>query len=57
MHFRPRCVCGLFTRFVWVDYTWTVDVVWVGLHADGWFRWGGLYVNGYFVCVGLRGKI
>ena len=57
MHFRPRCVCGLFTRFVWVDYTWTVDVVWVGLHADGWFRWGGLYVNGYFVCVGLRGQI
>ena len=23
----------------------------------GWFRWGGLCVNGYFVCMGLRGKI
>ena len=22
MHFRPRCVCGLFTRLVWV-----VDIV------------------------------
>ena len=32
--------------FVWVDYAW-----------DGWFRLGGLRVNGYFVCVGLRGKI
>ena len=19
MHFRPRCVCGLFTHFVWMD--------------------------------------
>ena len=27
MHFRPRCVCGLFTRFVWVDCAWAVDVV------------------------------
>ena len=24
---------------------------------DGWFPLGGLYVNGYFVRVGLRGKI
>ena len=29
-----------------------VDCVW-----DGWFRLGGLRVNGYFVCVRLRGKI
>ena len=27
MHFRPRCMCGLFTRFVWVDYTWMVGFV------------------------------
>ena len=27
MHFRPRYVCGLFTRFVWVDCAWVVDVV------------------------------
>ena len=39
-------------RFVWVDdivwedYAQTVDVVWVGLR-----------VNGYFVCMGLCGKI
>ena len=32
MHFRPRCVLyGLFTRFVWVDYTWMVGFVGVGL--------------------------
>ena len=29
-----------------------VDDVW-----EGWFRLCGLRVNGYFVCVGLRGKI
>ena len=30
MHFRPRCVCGLFTRFVWADYAWVVILfVWV----------------------------
>ena len=28
-----------------------------GLHMDGWFPLGGLCANGYFVCVGLRGKI
>ena len=29
MHFRPRCVLyGLFTRFVWADCAWSVDVVW-----------------------------
>ncbi|SJZ79282.1 hypothetical protein SAMN02745202_01093 [Segatella oulorum] len=33
MHFRPRCVCGLFTRFVWVDYTWMVGFVGVGLRG------------------------
>ena len=27
------------------------------LRVDGWWRLGGLCVNGYFVCVGLRGKI
>ncbi len=27
------------------------------LRVDGWFRWGGLCVNGYFVRVGLREKI
>ena len=27
MHFRPRCVCGLFTRFVWVDCACVVGVV------------------------------
>ena len=27
MHFRPRVLCGLFTRFVWVDCAWVVDVV------------------------------
>ena len=32
MHFRPRCVVyRLFTRFVWVDYTWMVGFVGVGL--------------------------
>ena len=35
MHFRPRCVCGLFTRFVWADCTWTVGVVEGGLRV--WF--------------------
>ena len=31
--FPPRCVVwvGLFTRFVWVDYTWMVGFVGVGL--------------------------
>ena len=35
MHFRPRYVCRLFTRFVWVvdvvwaDCVWMVDFVWV----------------------------
>ena len=28
-----------------------------GLRVDGWCRLDGLCVNGYFVCVGLRGKI
>ena len=46
MHFRPRCVCRLFTRSVWVDCAWEVGVV-----------EGGLRVNDYFVCVGLCGKI
>ena len=32
--------------FVWADYVW-----------NGWRRWGGLCVNGYFVCMGLCGKI
>ena len=32
--------------FVWMDCAW-----------NGWYRWGGLRVNSYFVCVGLRGKI
>ena len=27
------------------------------LRMGGWFRLGGLCVNGYLVCVGLRGKI
>ena len=27
------------------------------LHVGGWFRLGGLCVNNYLVCVGLRGKI
>ena len=27
------------------------------LRAGGWCRWGGLHVNGSFVCVGLCGKI
>ena len=27
MHFRPRCVCRLFTRFVWEDCAWVVDFV------------------------------
>ena len=34
-----------------------VDVVWADYVWNGWFRLGGLRVNGYFVCVGLRGKI
>ena len=29
----------------------------VGIGRGGWFRLGRLHVNGYFVCVGLRGKI
>ena len=27
------------------------------LRVGDWCRWGGLRVNGYLVCVGLRGKI
>ena len=34
-----------------------VDTVWVDYVWDGWFRLGGLRVNGHFICVGLRGKI
>ena len=34
-----------------------VDTVWVDYVWDGWFRLGGLRVNGHFVCVGLCGKI
>ena len=34
-----------------------VGIVWGNCAWDGWFRLGGLRVNGYFVCVGLRGKI
>ena len=36
---------------------WTVDAVWVDCMWEGWFRLGGLRVNGHFICVGLRGKI
>jgi len=43
--------------FVWVDYAQTVDFVWVDCVWDGRCRLGGLRVNGYFVCVGLRRKI
>ena len=32
--------------FVWADYVWTVDVVWVDCTWKGWFRLGGLRVNG-----------
>ena len=28
-----------------------------GLHMDGWFRLGGLCVNGYFVCVELCANV
>ena len=35
----------------------TVDVVWVDCVWNGWRRWGGLRINGYFVCMGLCGKI
>ena len=38
--------CAWAFDVVWVDYAWVVDVV-----------GGGLRVNGYFVCVGLCGKI
>ena len=34
MHFRPRCVCRLFTRFVWVDCAWVVGVVEGGLRVN-----------------------
>ena len=27
MHSRPRCVCRLFTRFIWADCVWAVGVV------------------------------
>ena len=43
--------------FVWEDCMWTVDAVWVDCMWEGWFRLGGLRVNGHFICVGLRGKI
>ena len=40
----PMCVGGLFTRFVWVDCAWVVDVV--GWIAHGWLMsLGGLRVN------------
>ncbi|WP_199897276.1 hypothetical protein [Segatella oulorum] len=35
----------------------TVDVVWMDCVWNSWCRWGRLCVNGYFVCVELRGKI
>ena len=35
---------------------WVVDVVWADYVWDGWFRLGGLRVNGYFVCVGCVEK-
>ena len=38
---------------VWIVYAFRLD----GLCLGGWCRWGRLCVNGYFVCVGLRGKI
>ena len=34
MHFRPRLLCGLFTRFVWEDCAWVVGVVEGGLRVN-----------------------
>jgi len=49
----PIVVCGdLFTRFVWVD-----DIVWEDYAQTVDFVCVGLRVDGYFVRVGLRGKI
>ena len=56
MHFRPRCVYGLFTHFVWLDWMWVVGVVGEDC-GKRLILFGGLCVNGYFVCVGLCGKI
>ena len=38
---------------VWIVYAFRLG----GLRVGGWCRWGGLCVNGYFVCMGLCGKI
>ena len=38
---------------VWIVYAFRLG----GLRVGGWCRWGGLHVNGYFICVGSRGKI
>ena len=34
MHFRPRCVCGLFTRFVWMFDVVGEDCTWM-YNGDG----------------------
>ena len=51
MHFRPRCVCRLFTRFVWA-----VDAV-LGIVHRWLISFGQIACKWYFVCVELCGKI
>ena len=55
MHFRPRCVCGLFTRFVWEDCAWVVGVVEGGLRMGrlmsfGWIARGMVDFVGGIAC-------
>ena len=44
--FRLGGLCAWAIGFVWLDCAW-----------NGWWCLGKLRINGYFVCVGLRGKI
>ena len=55
MHFRPRLLCVVVFICVWKRRCADVRA---GTQAPPLrFRLGGLRVNGYFVCVGLCGKI
>ena len=42
--------------FGWIAGGWLISF-WMNYAWGGWFRLSGLRVNGYFVCVGLRGQI
>ena len=55
MHFRPQCVCGLFTRFVWVAGARVVGVVgWIARECITEIGRGGACVPAR---VALQGRI